>query len=89
MTVRDIQSHIEEIYGGEISAQTISNITDRVLPYVEEWRNRQLQEVYAITYIDGIGYKVRSNGTVKDKIWNDRNRPRRQQGCARSMDSRD
>jgi len=67
MTVRDIQSHIEEIYGGEISAQTISNITDRVLPLVEEWRNRQLQEVYAITYIDGIRYKVRSNGTVKDK----------------------
>ena len=67
MTVRDIQSHIEEIYGGEISPQTISNITDRVLPYVEEWRNRQLQEVYAITYIDGIRYKVRSNGTVKDK----------------------
>jgi len=67
MTVRDIQSHIEEIYGGEISAQTISNITDKVLPHVEEWRNRQLQEVYAITYIDGIRYKVRSNGTVKDK----------------------
>jgi transposase-like protein len=67
MTVRDIQSHIEEIYGGEISAQTISNITDRVLPHVEEWRNRQLKEVYAITYIDGIRYKVRSNGTVKDK----------------------
>ena len=67
MTVRDIQSHIEEIYGGEISAQTISNITDRVLPFVEEWRNRQLKEVYAITYIDGIRYKVRSNGTVKDK----------------------
>jgi transposase-like protein len=66
MTVRDIQSHIEEIYG-EISAQTISNITDRVLPHVEEWRNRQLKEVYAITYIDGIRYKVRSNGTVRDK----------------------
>lgn len=67
MIVRDIQSHIEEIYGGEISAQTISNITDRVLPHVDEWRNRQLQEAYAISYIDGIRYKVRSNGVVKDK----------------------
>lgn len=67
MTVRDIQSHIEEIYGGEISPQTISNITDRVLPHVDEWRNRQLQEAYAISYIDGIRYKVRSNGVVKDK----------------------
>jgi len=54
MTVRDIQSHIEEIYGGEISAQTISNITDKVLPHVEEWRNRQLKEIYAITYIDSL-----------------------------------
>lgn len=67
MTVRDIQSHIEEIYGGEISAQTISNITDKVLPHVEEWRNRQLKEIYAITYIDGIRYNVRSNGMVKEK----------------------
>jgi putative transposase len=60
MTVRDIQSHIAEIYGGEVSPQTISNITDRVLPLVEEWRNRQLKEIYAITYIDGLRYKVRS-----------------------------
>ena len=54
MTVRDIQSFIGEIYGGEVSPQTISNITDRVLPLMEEWRNRQLKEIYAITYIDGI-----------------------------------
>ena len=67
MTVRDIQSFIGEIYGGEVSPQTISNITDKVLPLVEEWRNRQLKEVYAITYIDGIRFNVRSNGQVKDK----------------------
>jgi putative transposase len=67
MTVRDIQSFIGEIYGGEVSPQTISNITDRVLPLMEEWRNRQLKEIYAITYIDGIRFNVRSNGQVKDK----------------------
>lgn len=67
MTVRDIQSFIEEIYGGEVSPQTISNITSRVLPLMEEWRNRQLKEIYAITYIDGIRFNVRSNGQVKEK----------------------
>jgi len=67
MTVRDIQSFIGEIYGGEVSPQTISNITNRVLPLMEEWRNRQLKEMYAITYIDGIRFNVRSNGQVKEK----------------------
>jgi putative transposase len=53
MTVRDIQSHLGEIYGAEISAQTISNMTDKILPKVEEWRNRALKEIYSIVYIDG------------------------------------
>jgi putative transposase len=67
MTVRDIQSHLEEIYGAEISSSTISNMTDRILPKVEEWRNRQLEEIYSIVYIDGQRFKVRSDGQVKEK----------------------
>ena len=67
MTVRDIQSHLEEIYGASISPQTISKMTDRILPKVDEWRNRPLQELYSIVYIDGQRYKVRSDGQVKDK----------------------
>jgi transposase-like protein len=67
MTVRDIQSHLEEIYGASISAQTISNMTDRILPAVEEWRNRALREIYSIVYIDGQRFKVRSDGQVKEK----------------------
>jgi len=67
MTVRDIQSHLEDIYGASISAQTISNITDRIIPMIEEWRNRPLKEIYSIAYIDGQRYKVRSDGKVKDK----------------------
>ena len=67
MTVRDIQSHLEEIYGASISAQTISNITDLILSMIEEWRNRPLKEVYSIAYVDGQRYKVRSDGKVKDK----------------------
>ena len=67
MTVRDIQSHLEDIHGATISPQTISNMTDRVLPKLEEWRSRPLQEIYSIAYIDGQRYKVRSDGQVKDK----------------------
>ena len=67
MTVRDIQSHLEEIYGASISAQTISNMTDRILPAVEEWRSRALREIYSIVNIDGQRFKVRSDGQVKEK----------------------
>jgi len=67
MTVRDIQSHLDDIYGAELSPQTISNMTDRVLPLLEEWRNRSLEEIYSVLYIDGIRYKVRDNGVIKSK----------------------
>jgi putative transposase len=67
MTVRDIQSHLEDIYNASISAQTISNITDRVLPHVEEWRDRQLEPIYAIIYIDGHRHRVRKDGRVQDR----------------------
>jgi putative transposase len=67
MTVRDIQSHLEEIYGAEISSQTISNMTDKILPKVDEWRNRALRAIYSIVYIDGQRFKVRSDGQVKEK----------------------
>ena len=68
MTVRDIQSHLEDMYEASISAQTISNITDRILPQVEEWRSRQLESIYAIVYIDGHRYRVRTDGRVQDRI---------------------
>jgi transposase-like protein len=67
MTVRDIQSHLEDIYDASISTQTISNITDRILPQVEEWRNRQLEPIYSIVYIDGHRYRVRIDGRVQDR----------------------
>jgi len=67
MTVRDIQTHIEEIYGINLSPQTLSNMTDRVLPVLEEWRNRILEEIYPIVYIDGLRCKVRDNGIIKTK----------------------
>lgn len=64
MTVRDIQEHLADIYGAEVSPQTISNITDKVMPQVTAWLNRPLEEIYAIVYVDGIRYKVRENRTL-------------------------
>ena len=67
MTTRDIQSHLYDIYGAEVSPTTVSNMTARVQPLVEEWRNRPLQSIYPIIYIDGIRYKVRADGRIKEK----------------------
>jgi putative transposase len=64
MTVRDIQEHVEELYGTEISPDLISTITDSILSEVTEWRNRPLDKVYPIVFIDGFVVKARSDGLV-------------------------
>lgn len=66
MTNRDISSHIYDIYGYELSAGTISNITDKVLEGAKEWQNRPLQEIYAIVFMDGIVVKQRVDGIVRN-----------------------
>ena len=67
MSTRDIQAHIEEIYGADISPTMISNITDKVLEVAKEWQNRPLSKIYPITYFDAIHYKVRQGGKVITK----------------------
>jgi putative transposase len=67
MTTRDIESHIEKLYGFEASAELISRITDKVLPLINDWQNRILKEVYAIVFMDAIHYKVRSEGRIISK----------------------
>lgn len=67
MTVREIQSHIQEIYQTEISPDLISTVTDEVIAEVEEWRNRPLSKLYPILYLDAIVVKVRDNGRVMNK----------------------
>lgn len=67
ITTRDIQSHIEEIYGLEFSPQTISNITDGIMNLVKEWQSRPLDEVYPIVFLDAIHFKVRHDGKVVTK----------------------
>ena len=64
MTVRDIQAHVEELYDHEISKDLISTITDGVLSEMKEWRNRPLDKMYPIVFIDGFVVKCRLDKTV-------------------------
>jgi len=67
MTTRDIQDHLKEIYGVEISADLVSTVTDAVLTDVKEWQSRPLDEVYPVLYLDATIVKVRSEGRVINK----------------------
>lgn len=64
MTTRQISETIEDIYGFEASEGFISDVTDKILPQIEDWQNRPLDEIYPILYIDAIHYSVRDNGVI-------------------------
>lgn len=67
LSTREIQQHLEEIYGVEVTAGLISSVTDEVIDEVKTWQSRQLDEVYPIMYLDAIQFKVRDNGHVRNK----------------------
>src|SRR3972149_9475462 len=67
MSYSDIQSHLEEMYGIEVSEGTLSAITDRIIPEIKEWQNRPLESVYPVIWLDAMYFKVRDNGVVKAK----------------------
>lgn len=67
VSTRDIQAHLHQIYGMEISPTLVSNLTDRLLPRIQEWQSRPLQPVYAVVFLDAIHYKVRQDGHVVTK----------------------
>lgn len=66
-SLRDISGHIKEMYDTEISATTLSSITDRIIPQIKEWQQRPLDEVYCIVWMDAMHYKVRDNGKVENR----------------------
>lgn len=68
MTTRDIEAHLREVYGVNASRDLISNVTDVVADEIELWRNRPVDEVYPIVYIDGIRIRVRDKGAVTVKV---------------------
>ena len=59
MTVRDIQDHLKEIYGVEVSPTIISNVTNKLMPMIKEWQNRPFERTYAVVFLDAIHYKIR------------------------------
>ena len=65
MTTRQISDTIDDIYGFETSEGFISDVTDKILPQIEDWQNRPLDEVYPIVYIDAIHYSVRDEGVIR------------------------
>lgn len=62
MSTRDIQDHIQDIYGSSLSASTVSVITDKVHVMVEEWQNRPLKSCYPILFMDAVHFKVKEDG---------------------------
>ena len=66
LSTRDIADSLAEMYGMDVSAATISTITDKILPLVEEWQNRPLAATYAIVYLDAIFIKIRREGKVEN-----------------------
>lgn len=66
MTTRDIQAHIKDLYGYEISPETVSSITDKVMERAREWQGRPLDSIYALIYLDAVFLKMRLEGHVRN-----------------------
>ena len=67
MSTSDIETHIRDIYGLDVSDSTVSRITDKILPEAKEWQHRPLESVYAVVFLDAIHYHVRSEGQIIKK----------------------
>ena len=67
MTTGDIEAHIQDIYGVDVSDTTVSRITDKILPVAKEWQQRPLESIYAVVFLDAIHYHVRSEGQIVKK----------------------
>ena len=67
MTVRDIQAHLQDIYGVEVSPELVSRVTDSILTEVREWRNRPLSPVYPVVYLDALRVNSRESGKNQNK----------------------
>lgn len=67
MSYKDICEHVQQIYGVEVSPALISAVTDKLIPEVEHWQNRPLDECYPLLWMDAMHFKVREDGRVKSK----------------------
>jgi putative transposase len=67
MSLRDISAHLKETYDTDISATTLSTITDKVIPLVKQWQQRPLESLYCIVWLDGMHYKVKEEGHIQTR----------------------
>lgn len=67
MTVRDVQDHLNQLYGITVSPTLISNVTNKLMPLIKEWQSRPLEKTYAVVFLDAIHYKVRQEGAIVNK----------------------
>ncbi|MCP1312698.1 IS256 family transposase [Paenibacillus tyrfis] len=67
VSTRDIQDHLQGLYGVEVSPTLISNITNKIVPLIKEWQNRPLQQVYTVVFLDAIHFKVKQEGQIVNK----------------------
>ena len=65
MTTRQISDTIEDIYGFETSEGFISDVTDKIMPQIEDWQNRPLDEIYPVVFIDAVHFSVRDDGVIR------------------------
>ena len=68
MTTRQISETLDDIYGFEASEGFISDVTDKIMPQIEDWQNLPLSEIYPVLYIDAIHYSVRDNGVIRKLV---------------------
>jgi putative transposase len=89
MSTREIQGHLRDLYGIEVSPDLVSAVTDVVLEQIVEWQNRRLEALYPLIFFDAIRIKVRGEGTVRNKVVYlalgcGPTAPRRSSGCGSS-----
>ncbi|MFC5649555.1 IS256 family transposase, partial [Paenibacillus solisilvae] len=67
VSTREIQDHLQNLYGIEVSPTFISNVTNKIIPLIKEWQSRPLQAVYAVVFLDAIHFKVKQDGAIVNK----------------------
>ena len=67
VSTREIQDHLQQLYGIEVSPTLISNVTNKIMPLIKEWQSRPLQQIYAIVFLDAIHFKVKQDGQIVNK----------------------
>ena len=67
ISTRDIQEHMQHLYGIDVSPTMISNVTNKIVPIIKEWQSRPLQGVYAVMFLDAIHFKVKQDGAIVNK----------------------